>query len=56
MAERVGFEPTLPCGKHALQACALGRTTQPLQAPAATLAPPGKRYYTMILRFPLLDI
>ena len=56
MAERVGFEPTLPCGKHALQACALGRTTQPLQASAAKQAPPGKRYYTMILRFPLLDI
>jgi hypothetical protein len=31
MAERVGFEPTFPCGKHALQACALGRTTRPLR-------------------------
>ena len=30
-AERVGFEPTLPCGKHALQACALGQTTLPLR-------------------------
>jgi len=30
-AERVGFEPTIPCGIRALQARALGRTTQPLQ-------------------------
>jgi hypothetical protein len=29
-AERVGFEPTEPCGSRALQARALGRTTQPL--------------------------
>ena len=31
LAERVGFEPTFPCGKHALQACALSQTTRPLQ-------------------------
>jgi hypothetical protein len=30
-AERVGFEPTEPCGSRALQARALGQTTQPLQ-------------------------
>ncbi len=30
MAERAGFEPAEPFGSHALQACALGRTTQPL--------------------------
>ena len=24
LAEREGFEPSFPCGKHALQACALG--------------------------------
>jgi hypothetical protein len=29
-AERVGFEPTVPCGTRALQARALGRTMQPL--------------------------
>jgi hypothetical protein len=26
LAERVGFEPTLPCGKHAFQACAFGHS------------------------------
>jgi hypothetical protein len=26
MAERVGFEPTLPCGKHAFQACAFSHS------------------------------
>ncbi len=30
-AERVGFEPTEPCGSRALQARALGQTMQPLQ-------------------------
>ena len=29
-AERVGFEPTVPRGTHALQARALGRTMLPL--------------------------
>ena len=29
-AERVGFEPTVPCGTRALQARALGRTMLPL--------------------------
>ena len=29
-AERVGFEPTVPCGTRALQARALGQTTLPL--------------------------
>jgi hypothetical protein len=29
-AERVGFEPTEPFGSRALQARALGQTTQPL--------------------------
>jgi hypothetical protein len=26
VAERVGFEPTLPCGKHAFQACAFSHS------------------------------
>ena len=26
LAERVGFEPTLPCGKHAFQACAFSHS------------------------------
>jgi hypothetical protein len=26
IAERVGFEPTLPCGKHAFQACSFGHS------------------------------
>ena len=30
MAERVGFEPTVPFGTRALQARALGQTTLPL--------------------------
>ena len=49
MAERVGFEPTLPCGKHAFQACAFSHSAispqlvQPfdcntVKPPAATLA------------------
>lgn len=32
MAERKGFEPLIPCGIRALQARALGQTTQPLRA------------------------
>ena len=32
-AERAGFEPALDFSKHALQACALDRTTLPLQSP-----------------------
>ena len=31
MAEREGFEPSLPFGKRALQARALDRTMRPLQ-------------------------
>ena len=31
LAERVGFEPTEPCGSRALQARALDRTMRPLQ-------------------------
>ena len=31
LAEREGFEPSSPFGEHALQACALGQTTRPLQ-------------------------
>ena len=35
MAERVGFEPTLPCGKHAFQACAFSHSaTSPVQSAA----------------------
>jgi hypothetical protein len=30
-AERVGFEPTEPCGSRALQARAFGQTTLPLR-------------------------
>ena len=32
MAERAGFEPAEPFGSRALQARALGQTTQPLRA------------------------
>ena len=32
VAERKGFEPLIPCGIRALQARALGQTTQPLRA------------------------
>jgi hypothetical protein len=31
-AERAGFEPAFPFGKHALQACALNQATRPLQS------------------------
>lgn len=31
LAEREGFEPSLPCGKRALQARALGQTTLSLR-------------------------
>ena len=30
MAEREGFEPSIPCGIHDFQSCALGRTMRPL--------------------------
>ena len=30
-AERAGFEPAFPFGKHALQACALNQATRPLR-------------------------
>ena len=37
MAERVGFEPTLPCGKHAFQACAFSHSAiSPLERGATT--------------------
>ncbi len=35
LAERVGFEPTEPLGSRALQARALGQTTQPLHLTAS---------------------
>lgn len=31
MAEREGFEPSVPCGTRALQARAISQTTRPLQ-------------------------
>ena len=32
LAEREGFEPSLPCGKHAFQACSIGHSdTSPLK-------------------------
>jgi hypothetical protein len=32
-AEREGFEPSLPCGKHAFQACSIGHSdTSPKKA------------------------
>jgi hypothetical protein len=49
LAERVGFEPTLPCGKHALQACALGRTTLPLRMNARFFSAGRGDYTTKIL-------
>jgi hypothetical protein len=39
LAERAGFEPALDFSKHALQACALGRTTLPLQSPVSGYRP-----------------
>jgi hypothetical protein len=45
-AERAGFEPALDFSKHALQACALGRTTLPLPAYYAvdyTIQPPRRQ-------------
>ena len=39
LAERVGFEPTLPCGKRALQARALGQTTLSLPNVADAIIP-----------------
>ena len=40
VAERVGFEPTEPFGSRALQARALGQTTQPLRTERGRLSPP----------------
>lgn len=42
-AERAGFEPAFPFGKHALQACALNRTTRPLHGIE-------RRHYTRNIR------
>ena len=39
LAERAGFEPAFPFGKHALQACALGQTTQPLHKNTRRFSP-----------------
>ena len=45
-AERVGFEPTVPCGTRALQARALGRTTLPLLEPAKIITwMPGPQFF-----------
>jgi hypothetical protein len=39
MAERVGFEPTVPCGTHAFQACALSHSAiSPCARPFMNLA------------------
>jgi hypothetical protein len=35
LAERVGFEPTVPCGTHAFQACALSHSAISPDLPAA---------------------
>ena len=32
LAEREGFEPSIPCGIHDFQSCALGQTMRPLHA------------------------
>jgi hypothetical protein len=49
-AERVGFEPTEPFGSHALQACALGQTTQPLQwMYLAAVSPQAARLYYIVI-------
>ena len=46
MAERAGFEPAEPCGSHALQACALGQTTQPLRIKLCNFEQLSARDYT----------
>ena len=46
MAERVGFEPTVPYGTRALQARAFGQTTLPLHTPDQAYLS-GGRYYTI---------
>ena len=42
VAEREGFEPSFPCGKHALQACALGQTTRSLREKIAAVVSPQR--------------
>jgi hypothetical protein len=37
VAEREGFEPSIPCGIHDFQSCALGRTMRPLRIVPFTL-------------------
>jgi hypothetical protein len=46
VAERVGFEPTEPFGSRALQARALGQTTQPLRTERGRVSPRPRRDYT----------
>lgn len=49
LAERAGFEPAFPYGKHALQACALGQTTRPLRIYTGGFLPAGEADYTITL-------
>ena len=51
MAERVGFEPTVPCGTLALQASALGRTMQPLQFYPQSVEIIPSEFYSNGLRY-----
>ena len=48
MAEREGFEPSLPCGKRALQARALDRTMRPL--PITGYVSSGRDYTIILVR------
>ena len=56
VAERAGFEPASPCGEHALQACALGQTTQPLRAEIGrTLILRARLYHSPLASLRILD-
>ncbi len=51
MAERVGFEPTVPLGAHAFQACALSRSAI---SPEFGLAQPSSNSTPLVIPFDLI--
>ena len=54
VAEREGFEPSFPCGKHALQACALDQTTRSLREKSLRFSLHSEAHYTIKGTLPFL--
>ena len=52
MAEREGFEPSIPCRIHDFQSCALDRTMRPLRATICSVYRPANYYQQWAARLP----